>query len=141
MGLLPSFCRGSAPRRHGVATSGHRWPHSAFFPAPTGRTQGGLRRVGARGGDAPSCVGGQVSQPLAGVSLPPVPHVRTVGTGQAAAVRESRRGSAPSAYSAPPRVTPPSIVSVWPVTHDASELSRKLTAPATSSGRPRRFIG
>src|SRR5918997_334626 len=38
-------------------------------------------------------------------------------------------------------LAPPSIRSVWPVTHAASSDSRKATGPATSSGTPRRWSG
>src|SRR5690606_3801642 len=37
-------------------------------------------------------------------------------------------------HSPPPRVTPPSSSSVWPVIHPAASDSRKVTAPAMSSG-------
>ena len=41
----------------------------------------------------------------------------------------------------PVRVTPPSRVTVWPVTQEASSESRNATAPATSSGSPSRLSG
>ena len=44
-------------------------------------------------------------------------------------------------HTPPVRVTPPSMSRVWPVTQSASSESRKATAPATSSGTPRRLSG
>ena len=43
--------------------------------------------------------------------------------------------------AAPPSVTPPSTTSSWPVIQDASSDSRNATAPAMSSGSPRRLSG
>ena len=46
------------------------------------------------------------------------------------------------AHPSPPAwLMPPSRVSVWPVVHAASSLSRYATAAATSSGSPSRFSG
>lgn len=47
----------------------------------------------------------------------------------------------PRSYRPPPRVDPPSSTRVWPVTQLAASDSRNATAPATSSGTPRRLSG
>ena len=44
-------------------------------------------------------------------------------------------------HTPPVRVTPPSRVIVWPVSHPASSDSRKATVPATSAGIPSRLSG
>src|SRR5690349_1578713 len=145
MDLLPSSVAAGWPRCHRVALGGRRWPQAPFLPARPATTQHrpyAGRRVAWSGSDR--------------ASLLPVPHwghlatrhasrtstaregpLSTLGTGRhtrstCAAVCQGGRLQG-AGYRAPPRVTPPSIVSVWPVIHDASRLSRKLTAPATSS--------
>jgi len=70
------------PRRHGVATCGRRWPHSAFSPAEARRAQTAVCRSARRAG--PRARAGRGRRCSAGASLLPVPHEGDLRTRHAA---------------------------------------------------------